>query len=533
MLILFLLFALTSFTSLTAKAVPEDTHRFILDMDLRQEQLVSSALTERDLEFSLTRIAPGTSFYRLILPAIEDERIYQEMLDNFVRDGYLHYWQKDHPVEVRNAPNDPLWQEQWNLEIIGMLEAWTQVLGGITFNSDTIVVAILDTGFDIVHEDLAGNIWVNRGEIPGNGIDDDQNGYIDDYFGLNIGTKDDEHVRDKHGTGVAGIIGARGNNGKGIAGINWNIRLMLLSNVKTESDIIEGYEYVRAFRRKYIETGGAEGAFVVAVNLSAGIDNAMAADHPLWCQQYELLGEAGILGVCATTNRNTNVDEAGDMPTTCPSNYLIAVTNTGRDDRKLMFAGYGATHIDLGAPGTTAISTVLSNDYGDFDGTSAAAPHITGAIALMYAAACPEILDIAFTDPGTLALNFRNILLANTDPNASLQGITVSGGRLNVANAVHAVLEVCGNDGGTFEIISLAPNPSTTDVTVTVSLPDAIRTPLRVFDAGGRLVHEEDVRPISAGQQTVTFRTGHLVPGVYYVSLMRGKMVSTKALMVQ
>jgi hypothetical protein len=141
--------------------------------------------------------------------------------------------------------------------------------------------------------------------------------------------------------------------------------------------------YIRALRNKYNTTGGSEGAFIVAANLSAGIDNALPADHAMWCAQYESLGSAGILGICATTNSNSDVDMFGDMPTTCPSDYLIAVTNTGMDDQKKMFAGYGKMHIDLGAPGTPSYSTHLGHDYGEFIGTSAAAPQVSGSVGIL------------------------------------------------------------------------------------------------------------------------------------------------------
>src|SRR5690606_1454004 len=111
----------------------------------------------------------------------------------------------------------------------------------------------------------------NHGEIPGDGIDNDQNGYTDDYLGLNVQTDNDQHASDVHGTAVAGIIGAQGGNQKGVCGINWNVKLLLISGIERESDIIEGYQYATALRNTYRNSGGTQGAFVVATSLSAGI----------------------------------------------------------------------------------------------------------------------------------------------------------------------------------------------------------------------------------------------------------------------
>lgn len=174
---------------------------------------------------------------------------------------------------------------------------------------------------------MIDNIWYNRRETPNNGIDDDNNGYVDDYRGYDVRFGGNAAGNlGFHGTAVNGIIGARGNNDIGI-GVNWNVKLMNFSNVATDAEIVTAYEYAAKMRRRYNQTNGREGAFVVATNASFGKDFEQAVDHPLWCAAYDSLGVVGVLSAAATINKNVDVDAQGDMPSTCSSEYLLVVTN--------------------------------------------------------------------------------------------------------------------------------------------------------------------------------------------------------------
>jgi hypothetical protein len=183
---------------------------------------------------------------------------------------------------------------------------------------------------------------------------------------------------------------------------------------------------------------------VVATNASWGRDNGFAEDAPVWCGLYDSLGVHGILSVGATANKNIDVDVDGDLPTTCPSDYLIAVTNIDRNDEKVAGAGYGVESIDLGAYGQEAYTTTRSA-YGVFNGTSSATPHVSGAIALLYAAPCPTLMAIAKSDPAGAALLIRDYILDQAVPNTSLEGITVTGGRLNIHASLQALMDNCGD----------------------------------------------------------------------------------------
>jgi subtilisin family serine protease len=317
-------------------------------------------------------------------------------------------------------------------------EAWEISKGGFSGLGDTIVVAIVDGGCELTHSDL--DYWYNHREIPNNGIDDDLNGYVDDYRGWNAYGNNGTIPSSSHGTHVAGITGAKGNNSLGVAGVNWYVKTMpIAASSSSEAVVILGYGYVLEMRSLYNETNGQYGAFVVATNASFGVDNGQPANFPLWCAIYDSLGVQGVISCGATANANTNIDEVGDIPTACPSPYLITVTNTTNTDAKNSGAAYGLTTIDLGAPGTSVLSTYTGNGYSSLTGTSMATPQVTGVVALMVSAANSVLINQYKTNPGPTALQFKQMLLDNTDPVPSLLGKTVTGGRLNALNAVLAV----------------------------------------------------------------------------------------------
>lgn len=410
--------------------------------------------------------------------------------------------QKNHKVTTRaTIPDDTFYSQQWQYNQasdgdIDADEAWDITTGGTTLNGNVIVAAVLDNGIDLGHEDFEDNIWVNEAEIPNNNIDDDQNNYVDDYLGWSSISNNDNIIGNggDHGTPVAGIIGAKGNNGIGVAGVNWDVKLMIIRNDfdTTEAEVIEAYTYALDARILYNQTNGAEGAFVVATNASWGVDFGDPQDAPLWCALYDTLGQNGILSCGATINGNFDVDVIGDLPTACPSDYLITVTNTAINDFKVTDAGYGSETIDLGAPGEGAFTTNFNNSYGGFGGTSGATPHVTGTIALLYSAPCQEFADIADTDPARAARIIRDVILDNVDPNMSLTGITSTGGRLNVNNAIEALMANCDllNVSEFTEessVVSLYPNPTNGIVTISNDRNSPIEN-IIIYSLEGRLV---------------------------------------------
>lgn len=360
--------------------------------------------------------------------------------------------QLNHVAQERETvPNDPNFGQQWHHVQSGDHDidsdlAWDITTGGIAGNGARIVVAVLEGGgSNYNHSDLIDNHWVNGAEIPNNGVDDDNNGYVDDYNGWNPGSGDDNIAGGGHGTSVSGMIGATGDNGNGGVGVNWDVDIMQVDmpGGLAESNVIASYEYPKVMRDIYNETGGASGAFVVATNASWGIDMADPSNFPVWCAYYDELGASGILNCGATTNSNLNVDNVGDMPTACGSDYMISVTATNNNDVRT-FSGYGATTIDLGAPGDNVWLASGNNGGGTTSGTSFASPCVAGAIALVYSVPCSELAALAIANPQGAADLVRAYILDGVDQVSNLASETVTGGRLNVYNSVELAMANCG-----------------------------------------------------------------------------------------
>ena len=419
-------------------------------------------------------------------------------------------------------PDDPLYPDQWNLFQIEAPEAWEIARGGTTALGDTIVIAIMDSGCQIDHPDLYDNIWVNRGEIPGSGMDEDGNGYIDDYYGLNITTGNDQHNPSRHGTEVIGAAAAVTNNGEGLSSINWNVKVMVLSKSSggpTEADMVEAYNYAIDQRKRYNESNGEEGAFVVATNFSGGIANQSPDSFPLWCGMYDFMGEVGILSTAATVNTDTDVDVFGDVPTACPSPFLLSVTNSDMDDLKIQNAGYGVQNIELAAPGRSIPTTTSNSDYlGGITGTSLAAPQVTAAIALLYSADCQSFAQLARDNPSEAALVVRRALLDGVDQNPDLQQYTSSGGRLNVYNSLFELSD-CKLELGPLSLVNLYPNPTEGELNLRFLAPDFDRYEVLITDMLGREVLNFRIQYEAFSSNTHSFRVDQLQSGAYLIHL--------------
>jgi serine protease len=363
--------------------------------------------------------------------------------------------QFNHRLHFRELlPDDPSFSNQWYLHNTGLGNqladadidaeiAWDHSTGGITLNGDTIVIAQIDDGTALAHPDLMENTWKNHEEIPDNGIDDDLNGYIDDHFGWNVSAGMDLVQFGVHGVRVAGVMGATPNNGVGVSGLGWHSKIMHIVGITNlESEAIEGFYYVWNARKRYNESQGSEGAFVVAINASWGVNGGQPADFPLWCGMIDSLGQQGVLTVAATANENWNVDQVGDIPTACPSDYLISVTASNAQDQRT-FAAYGPEHIDLAAPGDSIYTTSGSNGYDWATGTSFAAPLVSGSLALLYGVECSHLQSLLQQSPAAAASWVRSVLLATVDPIPSLAEDVKSGGRLNIGNATQLVDQLC------------------------------------------------------------------------------------------
>lgn len=320
-------------------------------------------------------------------------------------------------VRPHLGSNDPALSEQWGLERVGAPHAWQFVTGGDT------VVAVIDTGIDYTHPDLAANMWINPGEIPENGIDEDGNGYIDDVYGYDFGDSDSDPMDSwGHGTHVAGIIGAAGNNAMGGAGVNWQTRLMAL-------------KYASNF-------GGASlphvaQAIAYAVTQGARVINASFGFFEYSALLKDAIGlaeSAGVLVVTSAGNNAVNLDIVPQYPAAYTLSNILVVAAAEPDDTLWSASNFGVASVHLAAPGDAIFSTLPSggcqscgdnfSGYGVLSGTSMAAPFVSGAAALLLA-----------QQPSRNHFSLRHLLLSTTDPTPGPRN-TATGGRLNAGNAV-------------------------------------------------------------------------------------------------
>ncbi len=362
-----------------------------------------------------------------VIELSEDHSDVERAALRWADDPLVSYAEPDYQLHMlQTRPNDPSFNQLWGMDNTGQTggtvdadidapEAWDTFTG-----SSSVVVASIDTGVDYTHEDLAANMWVNPGEVAGDGIDNDGNGFIDDIYGIDTANDDSDPLDDQgHGTHTVGTIGAVGNNGIGIAGVNWNVQVMalkFLSNTGSglTSDAIDAISYMTMMKTTF-------GVNIVASNNSwGGSGQSQALEDAI---QASI--EAGIMFVAAAGNSSNNNDVNPEFPASLDLDGVISVAATDHNDQLASFSSFGANTVDVGAPGVDILSTLPGNSYGELSGTSMATPHVTGAVALLMA-----------HSPAASLEQIKTAILTGADRVGSLTGRTVTGGRLNVANSL-------------------------------------------------------------------------------------------------
>lgn len=399
---------------------------------------------------------------------------------------HVLYAEQDHVIHAtQTIPSDPYFSNLWGMSQasdadIDAPEAWDLYKGDPNF-----VVAVTDTGVDYTHEDLAANIWTNPGEIPGDGIDNDGNGYIDDVHGYDFYANDgdpmDEH---NHGTHCSGTIGGVGDNGVGVTGVNWHVKIMACrflgaDGSGTSADAMRALDYLRTMNVKVSSNSWG----------GDGYEQAM----------YDAIQGASSFGhlfVCAAGNDATDNDAVPFYPATYACDNLISVAAIDSTGARAYFSNWGANGVDLGAPGQSILSTVRGNGYAYFSGTSMATPHVSGVTTLLYS-----------LHPTWTYTQVKNRILSTTKPMTSMGGITQTGGIIDAYNAIHNTAPVVNLiapsngatsvQGSAVTFTATASDDHDGDVTSSIVWTDSVQGQIGI---GGSFTRSD----LKAGPHTIT-----------------------------
>ncbi len=399
----------------------------------------------------------------------------QKVVAQWKDDPRVEFIEPDYIVRASVVPNDASFGSLYGMTKIQAPQAWDSTTG------TDVLIGVIDTGVDYNHPDLAANIWTNPGEIAGNSIDDDGNGYVDDIHGYDFINNDGDPMDDhNHGTHVSGTIAGVGNNGVGVAGVNWTARIMALkflgaSGSGPTSGAILAVQYATQMGARLTNNSWGGGGY------SQALYNAIQA-----------AGAANQLFVAAAGN-----DGSGEAsyPALYDLENIISVAATDANDLKASFSQYNAVSVDLGAPGVGILSTTRGNTYSSFNGTSMATPHVAGVAGLVWA-----------FRPALTAEDVKAIVLSTVDPVASMNGRTVTGGRLNAFRAIAAT---------TGWVPLAAPDIAVSPASFSVTLdPDASTTEvLSISNAAGARTLYWSITAPACSWLTLNKLSGRVVAG--------------------
>lgn len=351
--------------------------------------------------------APG--LHRIQLP---DAMEVEDALELFGQDPLVEYVEPNYFRRLGRTPNDASYASLWGLSKIDAPGAWD-----LTTDCSSVVVAVIDSGVDYEHPDLAADIWVNPGEIAGNGLDDDANGRLEDARGWDFAYEDNDPMDAiGHGTHVAGTIGAVGDNALGVTGLCWSGRIMALrafddDGNTTVAHTIEAMEYARLNGAKIVNASYADREFSQA-------EKDMIAQ----------LNSAGILFVAAAGNEGIDSDQTPSYPAGYDLPNIIAVAASNENDGLASFSNFGRVNVHVAAPGDGVVSTYLNDEYASSSGTSMAAPHVSGLAALVWS-----------SNPGLSAVQVKGRILDGADRRAALEGLVFTAGVINANQSVRNI----------------------------------------------------------------------------------------------
>lgn len=376
--------------------------------------------------------------------------------------GRYAYVEPDYVVQASALPSDGALADGtlWGLVNTGQsggvadADIDAEMAWDITTGSSSVIVAVIDSGIRATHQELASRMWVNPGEIAGNGIDDDGDGYVDNLHGIDAFNQDGDPTDDNdHGTHVAGTIGAAANDGHPHVGVAWNVRLMACKFLGADgsgyvSGAIDCIDFAVANGARVLNNSWGGGGY------SQALHDAIVAAR-----------DAGVLFVAAAGNESSNNDTRPAYPASYAVDNILSVAALDRSDHLASFSNYGSSTVHLGAPGVDIYSCVSDADdaYASFSGTSMAAPHVSGAAALLLA-----------RWPDLSLVELRTRLLASTVPVSELSGRVTTGGRLNA----HQALTIQPDGRLDLALTTDRPAPFIAGETVTLRLAVADLSPV-------------------------------------------------------
>jgi hypothetical protein len=514
-----LLFILFLFSN-TLLSQESNTNEFIIQINNKV------LLKDIAIKYQGITIEPLSSILGIYLLKNQNKEQINELTTYLSSHYAVEYFNQNHKIhrsESRCLPSDSLINEQWALPKIHADEIWCKSIGGRTVRGDTIVIGVLEAnGFDFKHKDLLANIATNKGEIPNNGLDDDGNGYVDDFFGISCKAKRDSITKHHHGTEVLGILGAIGGNFIGVSGVNQHVKMLMVSDAIFESDWIIGFNYFLTMRKLYNETKGKKGLFIPVINISAGYDYGKASEFPILCKLLDELGKVGILTVNALVNADRNVDEKGDIPADCDSEFLITVTNSTKKNTKYENAGYGKKNVDLAAPGVDIITTTLDNKYTSILGCSAAAPIVSGGIALLASLPFEQWAEKAITDPINSSKEMKAFILNGVNKNDDFAKYTLSGGQLDLTSSMRLMEEkytLIDKIG----LKKVFPNPANNIIHFKFYTNSYSAHQVEIYNSFGQIIENREYQPDNLLENIVDINIENYANGIYLVKLTNPK----------
>lgn len=462
-----------------------------------------------------------------------------KLIENFRTNRDIISYFKNKPIQLRNTnPNDPKFSFQthhlydvtppktipYGINAVG---AWDFNKQGTTSLGDTIVIAIVDAGMENSHVDL--DYFTNYREIPNDSIDNDNNGYIDDYKGWNA-TRNSGVLNafgSTHGTQVSGGAGAIGNNSIGVSGVSWNVKILPICfdlGNEGRAGLIKSYDYLIKQRKEYNNSNGKRGAYIVAINTSIGATFSDATEDSIWCSMYDSFANYGILSTVATANEtNKTVEEVGDIPSLCQSPYMIAVTALG-NDLSSDFSAYSMVNVDLAAP-DAYYTTIPSNNFGFSPrGSSTSAPLVSGAIGLIYSNLDSTFLKEIKLKPKESILKIRDAIFDGVDITDPLKLQVKTKGKLNVFKAVQNARTLRGAQSAIESVSNIEDDIYSFENKIYVNKVNTLPLAIKLYDMLGR-----EVTRIENIKSSHSYELSGLNTGIYILhSLQEGQKTASK-----